>query len=251
MTTCIRFRFESSETGRYVPTLGNSKIVSGAIATQNAGSSNVGIYYQVGGGGINGLFAAALTAAGQLEAVNAALVHAYDARFGPGAWARDRDAPPGSSPPLTSLLIPLTPGVGPVGSAVTGMMYSVGPILGAQGITDAAAYAVIYTDAMAEISRSRAAGHSLTGLRIAMLSTGIYASRVDDPAALFADSAACIINGIVSAATKDPSLSNVTILINTDDHPDTPPAKERDGFNTAAEQFGIPCHVAGFDVPLP
>jgi hypothetical protein len=52
----IAFRFESTEERRYVGVLENSGLVSGTVVTQNAGSTNVGIYYQVGGGGLNGVF---------------------------------------------------------------------------------------------------------------------------------------------------------------------------------------------------
>jgi hypothetical protein len=249
MTPPIRFRFESSATRGYVPILGDSALVQGPIASQDAGSSNVGIYYQVGGGGLNYRFEQALQAAGQLDAANAALVQAYDARFGPGAWARDAPSGGGASPPLTSFLIPLTPGAGPVGARVTGLMYSVGPVLGTQGITDPAAYAAIYADAMAEVGRYRAAGHALAGLRITMLSTGIYATTVHDPKALFVTAAASIIDGIAGAVKADASLADLTILINTDDTATAP--KERYGFDTAATHLGLALDASGFDVPVP
>lgn len=250
MPASVRFRFETSGTGGYVPILGNSDLVPGPIASQDAGSSNVGIYYQVGGGTLNGRFAQALQAAGQLDAVNAALVTAYDARFGAGAWKRDSQTGGGASPPLTSFLIPLAPGQGPVGSSVTGLMYSVGPVLGPQGITDRASYAALYADAMAEVGRHRAAGHTLAGLRITMLSTGVYAMSVHDPNALFVTSAACIIDGLVGAVKQDPSLADMTILINAYDHPHTPPPKERYGFGAAATDLGLDVTASGFDVPV-
>ena len=52
----IAFRYETSASGGYVPVLSDSSVVSGPIASQNAGSSFSTIYYQVGGDGVNGLF---------------------------------------------------------------------------------------------------------------------------------------------------------------------------------------------------
>lgn len=250
MSTHVAFRFETSSSGGYVPILGDSHVVSGDIASQNAGSSNAGIYYQVGGGGLNGRFDSALTASGDLANANAALVTAYDASgLGSGSWSADNSNPP-DPPPLTSFLIPVTSGAGPIGSHVVGMMYSVGPVLGKAGITDPAQYAQIYTDAMHRVKSYRDAGHSLDGLRITMLSTGIYAGRVTDRKKLFVDSAEAIIQGVMNAVSADPSLADLTILINADDHPRTPPPKERYGFDTAATNRGLTPTHAGFDVPI-
>jgi hypothetical protein len=52
----VAFRFESTEKGGYVGVLENSGLVSGTVVTQNAGSTNAGMYYQVGGGELNGVF---------------------------------------------------------------------------------------------------------------------------------------------------------------------------------------------------
>ena len=84
----INILFETSSSGDYVGVLKNSELVNGQIASQDAGSSNIGIYYQVGGGGVNGLFADALNGAKHVNAgplcisVNAALHDAYDNQFG-------------------------------------------------------------------------------------------------------------------------------------------------------------------------
>ena len=108
----INILFETSSGGDYVGVLKNSELVNGQIASQDAGSSNSGIYYQVGGGGVNGLFADALNGAkhaikaGPLcISVNAALPVAYDNHFGKGAWSQDSSS--GRGDRLTSFYIPL------------------------------------------------------------------------------------------------------------------------------------------------
>src|SRR5665213_987266 len=94
----FEFRFEMNATGNYVGVLANSALVKGKIASQNAGSSNAGIYYQVGGGGVNGYFHDALhdpklldNVNEALDDVNKALVAAYDNRFGKDAWNQDQN----------------------------------------------------------------------------------------------------------------------------------------------------------------
>ena len=46
--TEIPFIFESNDRGGYIDVLANSGLVPGAIVSQNAGSTNPGMYYQVG-----------------------------------------------------------------------------------------------------------------------------------------------------------------------------------------------------------
>lgn len=245
----IAFRYETAASGGYVPILGDSAVVSGPIASQDAGSSYSGRdYYQVGGGTLNGMFAAALGTAGQLGTVNTALQAAYDARFGAGAWDHDKTAKaaPGGDPPLTSFLVPLTPGVAPIGSSVVGLMYSVGPQLGSGATLDPTAYAQIYTDAMSEVARFRAAGHALDGLRLTMLSAGAYAPGGVDLPTFYAQVAGLILDGIVAGAKADPSLADLTLLVNANDNS----RKERMAFDAAAVERGITPNTAGFDVPL-
>ena len=258
MSVSIAFRFESSHSGGYVPVLGDSAIVRGDLASQDAGSSNYTIYYQVGGGGLNLVFEKALRGAGQLASVNTRLVAMYDAKYGDGAWTRDRDASiaaPPVSPPLTSFLVPVTPGAAPIGSSMQGVMYSVGPILDEAGITDLAGYAQIYTDAMNEVARVRNEGTPIAGLRVTMLSTGLYAGRVDDEDKLLTDAATGIIQGIVAGVNAEPSLADLTILINTDLHPTDAMgkplrSKEIFGFQSATAALGIPFTKTGFDAPV-
>lgn len=242
----VEFRFETSRSGGYVPILGNSSLGPTKVASQDAGSRNPGIYYQVGGDALNGKFASDLTKAGQLPAVNQALVRAYDNQYGTGSWQKWNRGEGSGRPPLTSFLIALEPGVGPIGSDVVGLMYSVGPKLSPQGITDTSRYRAIYTAAMTAIG----SGGLIDGLRITMLSTGIYADRVTDKKKLYVTAAESIIDGIVSAVADDPTLAGVMVLINTSD---TDPVsdgqgKERYGFCQAAKNRGIKCNSAGFDV---
>lgn len=252
-TLSVKFRFETNN-GNYVPILGDTSLGPSRIASQDAGSSNPGIFYQVGGGGLNGLFATALRSAGQLTAVNQDLVTAFDAKYGAGAWRKWNSGAGSGPPPLTSFLIPLTPGVAPIGSAVDGLMYSVGPVLGPAGITDEAGYAAIYTDALNAIASANSAGGPLDGLRITMLSTGIYAHSVTNPKKLYETSAKCIIEGVLAAARADNSLAGVMILINTQDNKPISGesvGKERYGFGSAAKSgWGITVSHTGFDVPL-
>ena len=106
--------------------LANSSLIPGAVVSQNAGSTNPGIYYQVGGGGLNGIFERALGPQ-QVVSVNNQLQIAYDAKLGEGRWAKDSKEPP-SHLPLTSLLVPVE-----AGNNCIGMMYSVGPMLTPMG----------------------------------------------------------------------------------------------------------------------
>jgi hypothetical protein len=235
----IRFLFESADDGDYVKPLANSALLSGSLVTQNAGSTNSGFYYLVDGGGLNGAFKAALGA--QRGAVNAELKKAYDAKFGAGKWARDAARPP-SEPPLTSLLIPISPTT-QVGDRVVGMVYSVGPMLTSAGLSSSmqAVYTQIYRDAMDEIAASPT---RVDAFRITMLSSGIY--RGNAPIGPFADAAAaCIVEAVVAAVQADPeTLGDLTILINTK-RTATPPI-ELDGFTHAAAALGVAVTDSGF-----
>ena len=176
----------------------------------------------------------------------AALVKAYDARFGVGAWRRDAAKPPAEAR-LTSLQVSLPRSPEAIDPEVSAMMYSVGPVLGPAGLTDPATYAAIYADAFAEVARLHAEGHAIAGLRITMLSTGIYAARVADPPALFAQAAACIVDGLLAATRAHPELAKVIVLINTEAHPSS---KERVAFARAAKARGLQFDSSGFSVPL-
>jgi hypothetical protein len=77
----IRFFFESNEQGRYVDVLADSPCISGAVVSQNTGSTNSGIYNQVGGVGLNGAFERALGPQ-QVARVNKELQISHDAMFG-------------------------------------------------------------------------------------------------------------------------------------------------------------------------
>jgi hypothetical protein len=235
----IHFFFESNENGGYIDVLANSSFIPGSVVSQNAGSTNPGIYYQVGGGGLNGVFERALGPQ-QVVSVNNQLQIAYDAKFGEGKWAKDSKEPP-SPFPLTSLLVPVE-----VGNNCIGMMYSVGPMLARDGLTapsEKSRYTQIYVDAMNEISQRDS---NVNAFRITMLSSGIY--RGDAPLADFADAAAgCIIDAVCTSVIAQPlALSQLGILINTD-HNAPFPAELR-GFKNAATARGAMITPYGFIV---
>jgi len=244
----IRFRFESNSSGDYVGILSDSSLISGNLVSQNAGSSNPGIYYQVGGGGLNHVFDSVLNKAGRLSQANASLIKKYDAKYGDGAY--QTDAMSGREDRLTSLLIVLTPGASGIGSRAVGMMYSVGPVLGRAGITNRAQYAQIYTDAITQISAANANDNaSIEGMRITMLSTGIYAQSVDDPQKLITDSAQLIVEGVANGVAANPSHGPTTILINASrDHGN----KEHTAFAavSSTDTYSISQVQGGFDVTL-
>lgn len=237
----IQFFFESNVTGQYVDVLAESKMISGAIVSQNAGSTNHDIYYQVGGSGLNGAFARALGPQ-QVVKVNNQLQVSYDEKFGKGSWARDsKDSP--SPSPLTSLLVPVE-----AGTSCIGMMYSVGPRLTRDGLTppsEKSRYTQIYADAMNEIAKSST---KIDGFRITMLSSGIY--RGDAPLADFADAAAgCILDAVCASVKAQPlALAQLTILINTNLHAPFP--TELQGFTNAATARGATVTSTGFIIQL-
>jgi hypothetical protein len=240
----IHVRFESNN-GKYVPVLANSMLATGNVVSQNAGSSNPGIYYQVGGGGLNGVFVDALGQE-QTDQCNQALVAAYDAKFGAGAWKRDQTQKP-ADPPLTSFLVSVDAAkCAHAGDQIVGMIYSVGPKLTSAGITDESQYRGIYIDAFAAVVNSNAntSGNQIAAVRITMLSTGIYAGG--DPTTLYNTSARCILDGIQEAAAAAAEADfPPTVLVNNATESDGT-NKEVDSFTHAAEARGLPVDSAGF-----
>src|SRR3954452_8028339 len=101
--------FETTPKDKWVGVLDDSALITGPIASQNAGSINVGMYYRVTGAGMNGLFAAPLRASGQLDDVNAMLRRGYDACYGSGAWKQDSNGHPPRADRLTTLFVELDP----------------------------------------------------------------------------------------------------------------------------------------------
>ncbi len=240
----ITFLFETNG-ATFVDVLADSAVWPGIFASQNAGSSNPSIYYQVGGSGVNGQFFDAIASSGELDSVNQRLIDAYDRQFGVGAYQQDsarqrRDR-------LTSLWIPLPSGKGKIGTKVAGMIYSVGPVLGVDGITDRLGYAKIYEDAILAIQRAEPA---IECLRIVMLSCGVYARNVKDKARLFIDAAECILDGIQTGVHRTSPECSPTILINHRIGPDGA-STERDAFLAAAASRGISkLDQNGFLVPI-
>jgi hypothetical protein len=249
--TNIQFLFESSENDKYVDVLADSELVSGSIVSQNAGSSDRGIYYQVGGGGLNGEFETAL--GGQVANVNAELRKAYDAEFGAGLYDKHSSdplsLPPLDSPPLGSVLVPVSPGP-QVGTRVIGMVYSVGPKLDPSGAGLTAeiipAYTRIYLDAMTRIALSPT---KVDGFRITMLSSGIY--RGNAPIPKFAEAAAdCIITAVRTGIKAHPAaLKGLAILINTNRTAEIP-MELAAGFTEAAKALGVEVTSSGFSIPV-
>ena len=245
MVESINFIFESTAQGNYVDVLACSGELGGNLSTQNAGSSNPGIYYQVGGGGLNGIFDAALSNAGILSDVNDDLIRSYDGKYGAGSFDSDKNS--SRQDRLTTLQVELPRGSG-IGSKVIAMSYSVGPILGAGGIVDRDQYAGIYTDAINQCTAwNKTHTEKIDGLRITMLSTGIYARSVDDPTKLMRDSAELIIKGVIKGVQQDKANAPGTILVNSrHSHGD----KERIAFKSLYQdiQLGISPQVTGFTV---
>lgn len=243
-SNAVRFLYESSVTGEWVDVLSDSPLNQDSVASQNAGSSNAGIYYQVGGGFLNSVFATDLKKAGQLTSVNQALQAAYDAKYGSGSFAADSSAASPRQDRLTSLIVPVSEG-SPIGDNVYAMVYSVGPQLGLHGIVDRNAYKQIYVDALNEISRWNKANPKavIKNFRITMVSTNAYGNGTT---ALRLDSATLILEAVKQSAKADPSLTGITMLINSNYTVDPP--LEPEAFAAAAKAAGATGNSAGFDL---
>lgn len=257
----VRFLYESNANGHYVDVTANSTVLAtGNIATQNAGSAKVGLYYRVDGGGVNSFFQADLAQAGQLDTINTTtLPGAYDSVYGTGQWAIDSVATPTRQDRLTSLLIPLADG-DPVGDRVVAMIYTAAPELDSSGLANASTatvYKSLYTTAMQSIANwnvQHPAAH-IVGLRVVLVSTGINSGLNAGPAldALRAAAAALAVDAIVAAVSADAGaqLSDFTVLVNNDD---ATGGDVRNAFDAAARAlFAKDPTVAlareGFDVP--
>jgi len=250
-----RFLYESAPNGGWVDVLSDSSVVSGWIATQNAGSSDASIYYRVAGAGVNGVFASALNQAGLLAGVNSDLAAAYDTKFGAGRFATDTATAP-VPVPLTSLMVPVDQQP-PVGQHVAAMVYSVGPKLSGS-VTDPAGYRQIYADAFAAIAHWNASLPPIAGFRITLLSAGLYAgssSGQDAPAQAAAldtlrlQVAGLIVEATVAALAATPALADLVILVNTNDSA-TMAGPERVAFDSVALARGATPSREGFDLPL-
>ncbi|MEL7206883.1 MAG: hypothetical protein AAGK32_01380 [Actinomycetota bacterium] len=251
MSPSLPVRFESTPSGGYVPVLANSALVDGAVASQTAGSTNPGLYYQVGGQGLNGAFAAALADAGQLEAANAELVRAYDAIYGGGAWRLDGSGPSPRRDRLTTVLVNLRPDGRAIGDQVRVLAYSVGPVLDRRGIVDHRQYQDIYHDALSRLAAERTSPARLVdAIRLTMLSCGIYGGLVDDRTALYRAAAHNIIVAAARALADHPRLDGLTLLVNANDQDRDgraqPTPTERSAFTAAATGLGLAVDEAGF-----
>jgi len=242
----LNVMFESDAQSNYVNVLADSLLVKGWVATQNAGSTNPGIYYQVGGSGRNGDFATGFGNA-LCSQVNKALVAAYDSRFGAGSWQADSDS--GRDDRLTSFYLPIPrPAPSSVGQRIAGMVYSVGPVINAGVIADRAQYRQIYADALdavAAANHGAALADRIEALRLTMLSTGLYSHGLPaaQATALARDAASLIVDALAAAAAGAHAADMpATILINTA----KPVSKEIDAYTYAARQRNLAVSAAGF-----
>lgn len=238
-----RFLFETSATGGWVDVVANPTVAAGYVATQNAGSAKPGLFYEIGGLGVNGIFTTQLTAAGQLASAQAAITTAYDAEFGTGSFAADGAANPTRQDRLTSFLIPLSPAA-PVEDRIVAMVYSAAPELSGT-IVDTGAYQQIYADALDAIAAWNAKHPTIENFRVVMLGTGINAGTPSP--ALNQQAAGLIVDAVIAALKAKPSLQTLNILVNTNDTVGGG-ATERDAFTAAAKAKGVTPTRAGFDI---
>ena len=248
--------FESDAKLHYMNVLADSPVATGLVATQNAGSSNPGLYYRVGGGGRNGDFEAGFGPA-LCQSINAALVTLYDQRFGQGSWEADKDS--ARQDRLTSFYVPVPrplplprpgPPVVPIGDRIAAMVYSVGPVIDGGVIADRDQYRGIYAaalDSVAAANRDAVPAQRIDALRLTMLSTGIYSQGLSaaQAAALARDAATLILEAIAVAASG-PHAADMPamILINTA----KPVSKEIDAFTHAANERGLSVTADGFAI---
>jgi len=240
----IQILFETTSDDDYVGVLQNSDLVQGQIVSQDAGSDDSGMYYQVDGGGVNGLFKKALGT--QLCAtVNTALKAAYDNRFGANSWTQDNSA--GRRDRLTSFYVPLPANAHTighhVGDEVAGIVYSVGPRVPGPKVADHDEYRQIYLDAFAEVTAANQNG-KIEAMRLCVLSTGVYGPpNPKDKPPMARDAAGVILEALVAAANL-PSSAQLpgTMLVNCSNSS----GYERDAFTHAATARGITVTSAGF-----
>ena len=250
-----RFLYQTGAKGDYFDVTADPTVAggggSGLVATQNAGSAKSGIYYQLGGTGVNGVFTDRFTKAGLLATVQSDLGVAYDKHYGTGTFAADAKDDPTTKAPrqdrLTSLLIPYNPAP-PIDGNVIAMVYSAAPLLGPGGITDKAAYKQIYTDALDAIATWNADpfGTPFEFLRITMLSTGTNAGSAAG-ATLFETSAAMIVEAVNDALKAHTNLASLIVLVNSNSATGD---NERKAFDKAAAAKGVTSTLTGFDLPI-
>ncbi len=235
--------FETSSSNDYVGVLQNSSLVQGKIVSQDAGSDDSGLYYQVAGEGVNGLFKKAL-APKLCGIVNADLKVAYDNKFGTNAWTQDSG---GRLDRLTSFYIALPANAHSigfhVGDEVAGIVYSVGPRVGGPVVADHKEYAQIYLDAFAEVIAANG-NSAIQAIRLCVLSTGVYGPpNPKDKPAMARDAAGVILDALVAGA-KLPGAAQLpsTMLVNCS----STMGYERDAFTYAATARGITVTSSGF-----
>ncbi len=244
----IRFMYESDANGGWVKVLSNSTVSPGHLVSQDAGSNDSSMYYQISGGTLNQEFATELDAAGLKSNANKDLIAQYNKKYNN---EYDQDAKSARQDRLTSFLVMLDSDSITGGSDVVAMMYSVGPKLGSKGIENELVYKQIYLDTFAAIDNYNRKALKVNfgpikNFRVTLLSTNAYAGS-SDPTKLNAQAAGLVVDAALASMTKYPSLKDLTILINSNE---TKGGAERVAFETVAKNRGVtPCDD-GFDLPL-
>lgn len=242
----IRILYETAKSGGWVGVLKNSPAQRGALVSQNAGSSDSALYYQVRGGTLNQEFQKALTASGELAGVDQSLIAAYNAAFN-NSYAADANA--GRGDRLTSFLIPLDASTHKGGKDVMAMMYSVGPKLGNAGLTKniETVYQGIYEDAFNAIADYNGKYKpAITLFRLTLISTEAYAGT-SDKAALRKKSAELVLNAAATVAAKKPAIADLTLLVNSNENNG---GEARVAFDAAAKTLSLTTTGDGFDLPF-
>lgn len=166
-------QFEGSDKDFYPVTNKNEKEIT--TISQNSGSSNPGIFYQVGGGGVNGAFGFGFRQKGILTEVNdRLLIKLKELQDDENVILTD---------PLPSIIVPLND---LDQESVEGMLYSVGPVLSSERefkLEHMKMIKNIYKDAISDILEFN--GNETTDmkyecLRVSFVSSGIYGPCVDD-----------------------------------------------------------------------
>ena len=249
----LRVRFESSAKKGWVGVVGRSIVGAGNIVTQNAGSNDVGIYYQVDGGGLNGTFKAELDAdPSQLDDVNGALIDAYDDLYGDDSYTMDSVTTPQDK--TKPAVVPLKSGQGRVAENVVAMLYSIGPKLPSDGLKQQSVRST-YKDAyvqgfiaVLDWNAKQQSDKRADFIRLTFLSCGIYASKLEDAAKksgddaaaldtkkvdLFTVAAECILEAALDVMANRPEMKDLGLIVNVNDNT----SHERVAMTNAANKY--------------
>ena len=240
----LRVLYETGLNNSWVNVLSDSPVLKQPLVTQNAGSSDIGLFYQLGGGTLNSEFSTQLTKAHQQAKVNKDLIAAYNKHYPTPKNSYQSDSKNGRSDRLTSLFIPLDNSAFKHGQNVWAMMYSVGPKLGTTGITDEPGYQKIYEDAFTAIADFNKGPNKLAAFRVTLLSTMAYAGSSGGPA-LDAQAARLVLQAGKKIAAIRPEIKDLTLLVNSNEKAG---GSARVAFSTAAVNLKLTVTDEGFDV---